>query len=145
MLKLALSVVVCFASALLAAQQSSSGTPATSSPTSQQENSSPQSAEKSIRGCLSGAPGTFTLTEDRSGTVFALAGNADMLSSHVGHEIEVTGQATTGGSSATQSSGGTAHPPKGAVGTAPINTYQVNGVRVLSDHCGTGSVTGPSE
>ena len=144
MLKIAISFVVCFALALVAAQQSSPGAPATSSPTSHQEPSSPQSGEKSIRGCLSGAPGTFTLTEDRSGTVYALAGNSDMLSSDVGHEIEVTGQPTTGGTSATQSSGGTAHPPKAAVGTAPINTYQVSGVKMLSDHCGAGSVTGPS-
>jgi hypothetical protein len=143
--RFALATILCFVSGLLAAQQAAPNTPANSSPTSQQENSSPQNGQKSIRGCLSGSPGNFTLTEDATGTVYALAGAADTLGSNIGHEVEIAGQPTTGGNAATHSSGGTANPSRNAgVGSAPINTYQVTQVTVISDHCGTGSVTGPS-
>ena len=140
-----LLIWLCLASALLLAQQTTPTTPASSSPTSQQEKSSPQNGIQSIRGCLSGSPGNFTLTENRTGTVFALAGQADTLGNNVGHEIEITGEPTTGGNSASVSSGGTAN-PKGAIdiGSAPTNTYKVQGVKVVSDHCGAGAVTGPS-
>jgi hypothetical protein len=140
-----LFMTLCFSSTLVLAQQTAPTTPATSSPTSQQEKSSPQSGIQTISGCLTGSPGNFTLTEDRTGTVYALTGNTEALGSNVGHEIEINGQPTTGGNAASLSSGGTANPKGGAdIGSAPINTYEVKGVKVISDQCGTGSVTGPS-
>jgi hypothetical protein len=141
---LALSLLLCAASGLVVAQDTAPSTPSNSSPTVQPESSSPRDGAKSVRGCLSGSSGNFTLTENQTGTVYALTGSPDMLSSHVGHEIEIMGQPATGGSSASHSSGGAANANRGAaVNSPPINTYQISSVKELSDHCGTGSVTGP--
>lgn len=55
--------------------------------------------QETVKGCLSSNAGTYTLT-DKSGKTFQLAGDTSKLTEHVGHEIKVTGTA----SSATASS-----------------------------------------
>ncbi len=49
---------------------------------------SPQTAV--IRGCLSGSPGNFTVT-DQNGMQYKVLGKDDQLQSKVGHEVEISG------------------------------------------------------
>ena len=51
-----------------------------------------------VRGCLgTGANNTYTVTEDKTGTVYTLAGkDFSSLSSHVGQEVEADGQPMPG-------------------------------------------------
>jgi len=57
--------------------------------------------QETVKGCLSSNGGAYTLT-DKNGKNFQLTGDTAKLSEHVGHEIKVTGTA----SSATASSSG---------------------------------------
>ena len=57
-------------------------------PRSAAESTNPQSTV--IRGCLTGSPGNFTLT-DQNGMQYKLMGSDNLLQSKVGHEIEITG------------------------------------------------------
>src|SRR5215469_13027862 len=52
-----------------------------------------------VKGCLSGSDGNYTLT-DNSGTAYQLSGDTSKLSSHVGHEIQVTGTTAEAAASA---------------------------------------------
>jgi hypothetical protein len=66
------------------------------------------SEQTTVKGCLQGSNGNYTLMAD-NGTTYQLQGDTSKLSSHVGHEIQVTGStmSTAAGSSSTstQSSG----------------------------------------
>jgi hypothetical protein len=56
--------------------------------------SSAQTAESprtSVRGCLKGSDGNYTLT-DKSGTTYLLTGNTGSLQEHVGHKLALTGE-----------------------------------------------------
>lgn len=50
------------------------------------------SKETTIQGCLGGSEGNFTLT-DKSGIAYRLIGDSSKLKDHVGHEVEVKGEA----------------------------------------------------
>src|SRR3984893_1517858 len=60
--------------------------------------------ETTVQGCLSGSAGNYTLT-DKNGNSFQLTGDTAKLSEHVGHEVKVTGSAS---SASTSPSGGNA-------------------------------------
>lgn len=62
--------------------------------------------EMTVRGCLSGSAGNYTLTSD-SGTTYQLAGDTSKLADHVGHTVEIKG--TTTSSSSSSSTGGSAN------------------------------------
>jgi hypothetical protein len=65
-----------------------------------------------IEGCLHGAAGNYTLTDD-SGTTYQLEGDTSKLSEHVGHEVRITGtvaSSSSASSSTTMSSGGSQQP-----------------------------------
>src|SRR5260370_14234092 len=51
-------------------------------------------SETTVQGCLGGSDGNYTLT-DKNGTSFHLTADTAKLSEHVGHEIKVTGTATS--------------------------------------------------
>jgi len=70
---------------------------------------SSQTSQASIEGCLQGADGRFTLT-DNSGTTYQLQGDTSKLSKHVGHEVQITGSPSksSAGSSTTETSQGSA-------------------------------------
>src|SRR5882672_11396379 len=51
----------------------------------------------SIQGCLSGSDGNYTLTQDGTNTTFNVAGSDSLLKKHVGHEVALRGQVTSGG------------------------------------------------
>jgi hypothetical protein len=111
---------------LAVAQDASSAGQSTPSPDSSNTSTGP------IQGCLSGADGNYTLTQDSTGTSFRLMGYETQLRKHVGHEIAVTGQpaADTGSASASnQGQGDTS--TSGTAGT----TIQVTNVKMVSKQC----------
>jgi hypothetical protein len=52
------------------------------------------SGHTTVQGCLQGSDGNYTLTDD-SGTTYQLQGDTSKLSAHVGHEVQITGSATS--------------------------------------------------
>jgi LPXTG-motif cell wall-anchored protein len=76
--------------------------------------------QASIKGCLSGSDGNYTVAEDGTTQTYKIASSAVDLKPHVGHDIEVTGQKTTATSSGPSD-----------------NSIAVTGVNMISDHCAT--------
>ncbi|HTZ97311.1 MAG TPA: hypothetical protein VMB18_12985 [Terriglobales bacterium] len=87
-----------------------------------------------VRGCLGGTDGGYTLTQDQSGTMFRLVGNDDQLKSHMGQEVLVTGQlppaAPAPSAAGENSSSGS---------STSGNVIQVSDVRVVSKTCASGN------
>ncbi len=85
-----------------------------------------------VRGCLgTGANNTYTVTEDKTGTVYTLAGkDFSSLSSHVGQEVEADGQPMPG--NATGSTGGAATDSTPSSSTTAFN---VTHMRKVGDKC----------
>jgi hypothetical protein len=73
----------------------------------------------SIKGCLGGSDGNYTLVEDNTGHNFKITTSTVDLKPHLGHDISLVGQKPT----ATASSG-----------TAD-NTFAVTAVNMISEHC----------
>ena len=98
---LILAVMLCCGSWVFA--QSTSGSSDTQSGNTPNASTSDQATTQSgsdtansqsnvkLRGCLQQGNGTFDLKDTETGTTYSLFGQSD-LSSHVGHDIEVTGQ-----------------------------------------------------
>lgn len=84
-----------------------------------------KSGQTSVKGCLQGSNGNFTIT-DSAGTSYQLQGDASTLAKHVGHEVEVTGS-TSGSGSASAASGGTS--------AGSQQTLSVDKVKHISDSC----------
>src|SRR6266850_713914 len=109
MKKILLSLsVLSLASALAVAQDTpGSAVPQTSTPsqpTSQSTSATTNDQSGStMRGCLGGMSGNYTLTDDRTGTVYNLTGSIDNLGSKVGHEVEVSGQLASSASGTSNS------------------------------------------
>jgi hypothetical protein len=80
-------------------------------------------ASQTIEGCLSGANGKYTLT-DQQGTSYDLTGNTAKLADHVGHEVKITGVTSSGSS-------GTATSSDSSSG----QTLQVNSFKHVSKTC----------
>ena len=91
------------------------------------------SNQTSVRGCLSGSSGSYTLAAD-SGTTYQLSGDTSKLTKHVGHEVEITGTTSTSsassgtGSTASNSSAGSSQP-----------TLDVSSVKHISETCKSSS------
>jgi hypothetical protein len=115
--------------------QDSSAQSSTSTASSSSANSG------TIQGCLNGSGGNYTLTQDSTGTVFKLVGNADVLKEHVGHEVAVTGQMAGDTSSSTSAPDQQASPSSGSADTngSGASTLQVSDVKMISRHCGSES------
>lgn len=96
--------------------------------------SSSQAQVSTVRGCLGGTDGGYTLTQDQSGTRFRLVGNDDQLKSHMGQEVLVTGQlpnaAPAPSAAGENSSSGS---------STSGNVIQVSDVRVVSKTCASGN------
>lgn len=67
--------------------------------------SSASAGAQTVQGCLSGSDGKFMLT-DKNGQTYDLTGDTSKLAEHVGHEVKITGAASSGAGSATSSQGG---------------------------------------
>ena len=98
-------------------------------------------SQVTVKGCLGGSPGNFTLLGS-DGTTYQLQGNDDQLKKHVGHTVAVTGTVGTGNSTTTSS---TEAAPNGASSTATTGeqrTLSVSSLQHISESCGSGSSTG---
>ena len=148
------------AAALAFAQDTPSGSNAQNSTPSQSTNT--PSNGQTMRGCLGGSTGSYTLTDSHTGTVYTLTGSTDNLSGKVGHEVEVTGQFAATVSSSTSStnnsgnnnsgttnnsdtnsasgssSSGSSTSTTNSSGSAVSNTIQVSNVTDVADHCSAG-------
>ena len=93
---------------------------------------------QTVTGCLGKSGGNYILTDAQSGTVYALTGNTDQLSAHVGHEVEITGQPDQSGAATTY-----ANPGSVTTGSSQAEvSFQVSAMQHLSDHCGS-AANGP--
>ena len=66
--------------------------------TSPSQGASGSTGQETVKGCLSNSGGNYMLT-DKNGKSFQLTGDTSKLSDHVGHEIKVTGTASSGSAS----------------------------------------------
>ena len=96
------------------------------------------SNQTSIEGCLQGSNGTFTLT-DKSGMTYQLQGDSSKLSKHVGHEVELTGSASSAGSTAgagsTTGAGSSSASSTGGTSQGSSQMFTVDKVKHKSDTC----------
>jgi len=83
-----------------------------------------QSSEQSIRGCLSGSEGNFTLTAD-GGQTFKLSGDDAKLKEHVGHMVEIKGMPEQASSDASAASSG----------SSAASNFAVNDVQMIAETC----------
>ena len=99
-------------------------TPATGSNTDQ----------TTVRGCMGGSDGNYTLVEDNTGHIFKIATSSVDLKPHLNHEVTLVGQKASGASS-----------------TSTGNSFAVTELNMISEHCAaaaaasTAPVTTPSE
>jgi hypothetical protein len=131
-------------SALLAATLGAAQTPSKGDAASGQSSSSGE-AILDVQGCLSSSSfgdNHFTLTQDQTGTVFTLSGQAEQLRAQVGHEVEVTAKDVS--STAPEESGDDEKNENGPVPSdAGKNALEVTSVRVVADHCTASSMSPP--
>jgi hypothetical protein len=128
-LLLLISVLLLGACWAVAQDTTNPTSPSQTSPTSassSQTGATTASGATAVEGCLSGASGSYTLT-DKNGVAYQLTGDTAKLSEHVGHQVKVTGTS----SSASPGSDGT------AAGTANGNsqTLEVSSVKHISKTC----------
>src|SRR5260370_3899384 len=88
-------------------------------------------SETTVQGCLGGSDGNYTLT-DKNGTSFQLTGDTAKLSEHVGHEIKVTGTASSASASP---SGGTAGGTMGQPSSTSQQAIQLTSVKHTANTC----------
>lgn len=84
------------------------------------------STQNTVQGCLQESGGNYTLAAD-DGTMYQLSGNTSKLSAHVGHEVQITGRASS--SSAASSPSGTGQ------GASQEATLNVKSMKHLSETC----------
>ena len=98
-------------------------------------------SQNSLRGCLGGSPtnGTYYLTDSKSGTTYTLTGGADQLRTHVGQQVEVTGQAMGSGGTS-PSANGSGSSTVGDSSTSASGTSSQTGLGRL---CQSDCVPGP--
>lgn len=101
-------------------------------------------AAGSVQGCLNGSDGNYTLTQDGTNTTFNVSGSESLLKKHVGHEVALTGQVTSGASASAAAPGAPGDPsqaqPSASTGAAG-NAIQVTDLRMVSKTCGSADST----
>ena len=96
------------------------------------QSSKTKSAEKTIQGCLQGSDGNFTLTDD-AGKSYQIQGDTSKLADHVGHEVQITGTAST---STSQSESTSRSPEAGtASSTSHQRTIELQDIKHISKTC----------
>ncbi len=74
----------------------------------------------SVKGCLGGSDGNYTVVEDGTGQIFKITSSTVDLKPHVGHDVKLVG-----------------HKADGAVSSgAADNSFSVNELSMISEHCG---------
>ncbi len=115
----------------MALAQIGNGTSASAQDQNPEVNSSSANMRTTIRGCLSGSAGNYTLT-DQNGMQYQVTGDDQTLRSMVGREVEISGLENQNGAPASQ-----------ATATSP-NGVQASQVRAIASSCNpTGSVGAP--
>jgi hypothetical protein len=118
-----------------------------------------QKGEKTIKGCIAGTSGSYTLEQDHGKKSVNLQSSQD-LSAHVGHEVKVHGRWENGASSASatgsasdNSSGSMAANAGSSASTGSSSdksskaskdqnkTFVVDSVDMVSDQCKSGAST----
>jgi hypothetical protein len=87
------------------------------------------SGQTTVRGCLEGSNGSYTLTAS-SGKTYQLQGDASTLSKHVGHEVQITGTRSEAGRST-----GTMSPNTETSAGGAQQTLMVDSVKHISKTC----------
>jgi hypothetical protein len=84
--------------------------------------------QASLKGCLGGSDGNYTVSEDGTTQVFKITSSTVDLKPHLGHDVEIIGQkanaATNSGSS--------------------DKSVIVTGVNMISEHCATATASTPA-
>ena len=101
-----------------------------------QATTSATGTETTVQGCLSSSNGNYTLT-DSSGKSFQLTGDTAKLSEHIGHEVKITGTAS---SASTSPSGGAASGKMGQTGSSQ-QAIEVSSVKHISKTCKSGGMS----
>ncbi len=74
----------------------------------------------SVKGCLGGSDGNYTVVEDGTGQIFKITSSTVDLKPHLGHDVKLVG-----------------HKAGGAVSSgAADNSFSVNELSMISEHCG---------
>lgn len=105
-------------------QSDSTQSDSTQSTPTQAGSSQPSAGSQTVEGCLSGANGKYTLT-DQQGNAYDLTGDTSKLADHLGHEVKITGTASSGSSSSTGS----------PAGSSSGQTLQVSSMKHISKTC----------
>ncbi len=84
------------------------------------------SGPATIEGCLQSAGGEFTLTES-NGTVHQLSGSGNKLNHQVGHEVQITGKAST------KTTADTSYGAASSAQVVPV--FEVKTVTQVADTC----------
>jgi len=74
-----------------------------SPPASSSQTGANASGQATVKGCLQGSDGNYTLTAD-NGATYQLQGDTSKLSEHVGHEVQITGSTTSGSAASSSTS-----------------------------------------
>jgi hypothetical protein len=115
-----LSAILLLSAGWLMAQSTTSSSSSTSG--------TEHSMNKTMRGCLGGSAGSYTLTET-SGKEFNLRGDSAQLAEHLGQEVRITGEETkapASTSTTSQSASSTSNP-----------TLEVSKVEKVAATCST--------
>lgn len=84
--------------------------------------------QASLKGCLGGSDGSYTVAEDGTAQSFRVTSSAVDLKAHVGHDVEIVGQRTI----ASTSSG------------ASDNSVVITGVNMISETCTAATANAPA-
>ena len=84
--------------------------------------------QASLKGCLGGSDGSYTVAEDGTAQSFKVTSSTVDLKPHVGHDVEIIGQRTN----ASTSSG------------AADNSVVITGVNMISENCTPAAASAPS-
>jgi len=90
--------------------------------------------DQTIKGCLAGSDGNYTVMEDNTGHIFKITTDSVDFKQHLGHDVTLIGHRTSGASSA-----------------AADNSFAVTELNMISEHCAavaaapTATVTTPAE
>src|ERR1035437_1225020 len=90
--------------------------------------------QTTIKGCLGGSDGNYTVVQDNTGHIFKITTSSVDLKAHLGHDVTLIGHSASGASS-----------------TATDNTIAVTELNMISEHCTaaaaapTAAVSAPSE
>jgi hypothetical protein len=76
--------------------------------------------QASIKGCIGGSEGNYTIAEDGTTQTFTITSSTVDLKAHVGHDVEVIGQKANADTSSGSS-----------------DSVVVTGVNMISEHCAT--------